>query len=236
MTKILKFKLWGDYANFKKYYTTTSPLTFEFPPPPTLIGVISAIIGLDKYEYLSHFQNTDIFKLAVCLNNPVKKVRWTQNLIDTKKHFWIIHNRTQIRTEFLKDPSFIIYFWHQDESIYQSLKQHLENHTAIYSISLGLSELLANFEYLGEICISEKINNKFVPIDSVIPSNYIKSEKGIDFEVGKEIFQVNFPIFMNPERIVEKRAKIIFERNANSIKCNPENYWQLESGEKVVFF
>jgi CRISPR-associated protein Cas5h len=236
MDKILKFKLWGDYAHFKKYYTTTSPLTFEFPPPPTLLGIISAIIGLGKSEYLSHFQNAKEFRLAVCINNPLKKVRWTQNLIDTKHHFNFIYNRTQIRIEFLKDPSFTVCFWHQDNKIYQSLKHHLKNHTSIYSISLGLSELLANYEYLGEPTISEKKNDKFVPIDSVIPVNCIKSQRDIDFGNGQEIFQVNFPVFMNSERVVEKRTKVIFERNANSIKCNPENYWQIESGEKVVFF
>ncbi len=87
MDKILKFKIWGDYAHFKKFYTTTSPLTFEFPPPPTIIGIISAIIGLDKNEYLEHFQNPDEFKIALSIQNPIKKVRWTQNLIDTKHHF-----------------------------------------------------------------------------------------------------------------------------------------------------
>lgn len=236
MDKILKFKLWGDYAHFKKYYTTTSPLTFEFPPPPTIIGIISAIIGLDKKDnfYLTKFLENN-YNITLKLNNPVRKVRWTQNLIDTKHHFWRIKNRTQIRIELLKKPSFTIYFWHQNYEIYKALKQHLENHTSIYSISLGLSELLANFEYLGEENLSEIPNGQFIQIDSVIPSKHI-SEKGIDYEIGKEIFQVNFPIFMNPERIVEKRAEIIFERNAKSIRCSPMSYWQLENGEKIVFF
>lgn len=237
MDRILKFKLWGDYAHFKKYYTTTSPLTFEFPPPPTVIGIISAIIGLDKNEYLKYFQNPNEYKVAIKLDSPVIKVRWTVNLIDTKHHFWRIKNRTQIRTEFLKNPLYTVYFWHNDNEIYQSLKHHLKNHSSVYSISLGLSELLANFEYLGEESYTSRRieNDEFIQIDSVVPSNYLP-DKGVDYEVGKEIFQVNFPIFMNPERVIEKRAEIIFERNANPIKCKPSSFCQLENGEKIVFF
>jgi len=237
MDRILVFKLWGDYAHFKKYYTTTSPLTFELPPPPTVIGIISAIIGLDKRdnEYLTYFENPEEFKIAVKLNSPVKKVRWTMNLVDTKHHFWIIKNRTQIRTEFLKDPSFTIYFWHQNDDIYNSLKFHLNNHTAFYSVSLGLSELLANYEYIGENIVSEVKDGEFVHLNSVIPTYYIQ-EKGIDFEIGKEIFQVNYPLYMNSDRIVTKRAEILFERNAKPIKCKPQFYWELKNGEKIVFF
>lgn len=234
MDKILKFRLWGDYAHFKKYYTTTSPLTFEFPPPPTLIGIISAIIGLDKKEYLDYFQNWDEFQIAVALNNPVKKVRWTVNLIDTKRHFWKIHNRTQIRTEYLKDSDYTIYFRHANRAVYETLKENLKQHNSFYTISLGLSELLANYEFLGEQSITKMKSDTFVEIDSVIPSKII-SNGSIDYEIGKEIFAVNFPILMNTERVIEKRYEIIFERNAKTIKCKPENFWQIDSGEKIVF-
>ncbi|MDI3478645.1 MAG: CRISPR-associated protein Cas5h, partial [Thermoanaerobacterium sp.] len=32
--KSLIFDIYGDFGHFKKYYTTSSPLTFSFPPPP----------------------------------------------------------------------------------------------------------------------------------------------------------------------------------------------------------
>jgi CRISPR-associated protein Cas5h len=234
MDKVLKFKLWGDFAHFKKYYTTTSPLTFEFPPPPTVIGIVSAIIGLDKEEYLNYFQNYDEYKIALCLNTPVNKVRWTQNLIDTKHHFWKIHNRTQIRIEFLKNPSYIIYFWHANEAIYQTLKEHLKQHKSVYSIGMGLSELLANFAFDGEKSINKSIEGDFVQVNSVVPVSTI-AEGAIEYEVGKEIFDVNYPIFMNTNRIVDKRQSLLFERLGKTIKCKPKKHWDVESGEKIVF-
>lgn len=52
MNSILVFDLWGDLGHFKKPYTTTSPLSYAFPPRPTVAGIISAIVGLKKEEYL----------------------------------------------------------------------------------------------------------------------------------------------------------------------------------------
>lgn len=235
MAKILTFRLWGDYAHFKKYYTTTSPLTFEIPPPPTLIGIISAIIGLDKEEYLSFFQNEDEYKLAICLDKPVKKVRWSLNLIDTKKHFWRIHNRTQIRTEFLKDASYIIYCYHANPNIYDKLRDHLQKHESVYSISLGLSELLANYEFLGEREYESKTCNDWISLNSVLPYSQLRDDNSIDFGINQEIFKINYPIMMNPERIVHKRDDIIFERNAKPVKCKVKQFAETEKGDRIVF-
>ncbi|HHE39477.1 MAG TPA: type I-B CRISPR-associated protein Cas5 [Candidatus Cloacimonetes bacterium] len=236
MDKILKFKIWGDYAHFKKFYTTTSPLTFEFPPPPTIIGIISAIIGLDKNEYLEHFQNPDEFKIALSIQNLIKKVRWTQNLIDTKQQFWRIKNRTQIRIEFLKDSAFVIYFSHKDGNIYDQLKKNLENHTSVYSISLGLSELLANFEFIDEIEIENSKSDDWIKVDSVLPYSCLQDDNSVDFEISREIFKVNFPILMQPNRIVNKREDILFERNGKPIKSKVTQFWKTEEGNNIVFF
>jgi len=236
MNKLLVFRLWGDYAHFKKFYTTTSPLTFEFPPPPTLFGIISAIIGLDKTEYLDHFQNPDDFKLAVRITKPIKKVRWTENLIDTKHHFWRIKNRTQIRTEFLKGPSYHIYFWHNDASIYNRLKEQLHNHRSVYSVCLGLSELLANFEYIEESGVGSVHSDQDIDLLTVLPESYLSDDHSIHFEGNREIFKVNYPILMQSNRIVTKREDIIFERNGRPISCRLKKHWEIETGEKIVFF
>ncbi len=236
MDKILKFKIWGDYAHFKKYYTTTSPLTFEIPPPPTIIGMISAIIGLEKNVYLSYFQKPEDYKIAISILNPIQKVRWSQNLIDTKHSFWNIKNRTQIRIEFLKNPAYSIFFYHKDKDIYQTLKQNLSNHKSCYSLSLGLSELLADFKFQEEVLINNVKAIDWINLNTVLPVSKIFGNESVDFGISKEIFKVNYPIFMQPDRIVKKREDLLFERNGKNIRCKLEDYWQTESGENIVFF
>ncbi len=235
MTKVLAFRLWGDYGHFKKHYTTTSPLTFEFPPPPAIIGIISAIIGLDKDSYLKHFKDPASYRLSVKLEHPVKKVRWTQNLIDTKRHFWRIHNRTQIRTEFLKDPAFKIYFYHRDEQIYQTLKENLAAHRSVYTVSLGLSELLADFKFQGELTLNSLENGAWQEIESAIPLSALINDQAIDFGEDKEIFKINYPIHMMPGRVVTRREDLIFERRGQPVTCKINQAYQTETGEKIVF-
>ena len=60
----LIFKLQGDFAHFKRHYTTTSPLSFDFPPRTVLSGLVGAILGLSKYPqdsnyYLKFFKKQD---------------------------------------------------------------------------------------------------------------------------------------------------------------------------------
>ena len=38
----------SDMALFRKPYTTTSSVSFAFPPPSAIAGLVSAIIGLDN--------------------------------------------------------------------------------------------------------------------------------------------------------------------------------------------
>ena len=39
--KLLAFDIWGDYAYFRRGYTTTSTVSFPFPSRTTISGLIS---------------------------------------------------------------------------------------------------------------------------------------------------------------------------------------------------
>jgi len=117
LMKILAFDIWGDFAHFRKYYTTSSPLTFSFPPPPTISGILGAIYGCDKFtnEYLKLF-GTDSCKISLKILSTIKKTRIGLNLINTKDGFWVPikkknhEPRTQIPVEFVKNPKYRIFF------------------------------------------------------------------------------------------------------------------------------
>lgn len=233
MDKVLVFDLWGDYAHFKKHYTTTSPLSFPFPPRTTISGIISAIIGLDKEEYLGYFSRDSAW-ISLRLLASVKKIRLGQNLIDTKKGFSKIRQRTQIRIEYIKDPMYRIYFYHSNsEEIYQPLKRYLERHQSVYTVSLGLSALLANFSFMGEYSLHKISSQGLIEIDSIVPSKEVSGR--IEFEEGKEYFSTNIPIEMQKGRVVTKYSEVSYERNGRSILCLPDSYYEVENGEKILF-
>jgi CRISPR-associated protein Cas5h len=238
--KVLVFDVWGDYGHFRKFYTTTSPLTFSFPPPSTIAGILGAIYGSGKDEYLKVFLH-DKCKIALKIVNPVKKVRMGINLINTKGGYWTLYSnkyhepRTQIRTEFLKDPYFRIYSTLENEKIFKVIKDHLKEHKSIYTVSLGLSELLADFKYIGEYDSEAKSDNGLVELQSPVTESKLLQD-GLEIESGKKYFKEKMPIKMNQERIVEKYDDVIFEPDGNTIKAKVKDYYRLENGENITFF
>ena len=48
--KSIVFKVRGDYARFRKSYTTTSALTYLVMHPVAIRGMIGAILGIDKSQ------------------------------------------------------------------------------------------------------------------------------------------------------------------------------------------
>ncbi len=236
--KILVFDIFGDYGHFRRFFTTSSPLTFPFPPPPTVRGILGAICGIDKESYLQVFNHQDC-TLAIGLLSPVKKTRLTINLINTKDGFWTpiqkgSHEpRTQIRTEFLKDSAFRIYVTHKDAKIFNDLLSNIEAHKTVYTLSLGLSELLCGFKYLYSSEGVEKENGEAY-ISSVIPLNSLNDGEMI-FEEGKKYYKERIPVVMNQERVVEKYEDLIFEAEAKPIKVRNVKHVSLGSGENIIF-
>ncbi len=240
--KVLIFDLWGDYGHFKKFYTTTSPLTFPFPPRPTIAGILAAISGIDKDEYLQFFTREQA-QIGIKLLSPTKKIRLTENFINTKdlKQFMFAkyRNHTQIRLELLKDPCYRIYFSHKDPELFSKILNLLREHKTVYTVSLGLSEFLADFRFIAE-CSAEKVAGKGQTQVNTAISHF--DEIVIDFEKDKSYFSTILPGEMLPGRIVSEYNKVYYEGNGKPLICNPAEVWKViydESGnrlgENIVF-
>ncbi|MEN8905714.1 MAG: type I-B CRISPR-associated protein Cas5b [Clostridiales bacterium] len=232
---IIAFDLWSYYAHFKKPYTTTSPLTYSFPTRTAISGVIGALIGIDKDNYMETFNKKNSF-IGLSIKNPVKKIRMGQNLIDTKKSMNIIHVRTQIKIEYLKNPCYRIYVCHNNDKVHDNIKSNLLNHSSVFTISLGLSGNIANFKYIGEYECEFIYNEKeFVEIDSIIPLDKVR-KGGVDFTIEGEYFTEKIPIEMNKDRLVTQYGEMLFERTGKKIKTKPSDYILIkELNEKVCF-
>ncbi|MBU5293791.1 type I-B CRISPR-associated protein Cas5b [Anaerosalibacter bizertensis] len=232
--KILVFDIWGDYGHFRKYFTTSSPLTFSFPPKTAIYGMISSILGYNKENYLSKFQSKSC-KIAISIENPIKKTRIPINYIDTKKALDMskIKSRTQVNLELIKDCKYRMYFYHEDEKVYNELKKFLENKKSVYTVSLGLSELLANYNFVGEVegrLVND--NKRFVDINTVIP---FEETIDIDFRGNNQYFRDTIYNEMNENREITEYINVLYEKNGKPIRCNIPSYYYIESGENIVF-
>lgn len=234
MDRVLVFDIWGDYSHFRKVETTTSPLTYSIPTGTALSGIISAIVGLgrDSYYELFHPEHT---RIAIRILEKIRKTRINLSLIDTKRGFflWDIKEnpRTLIPFEFVKEPKYRIYFWTEHEELYRKLKKHLERHQSFYTPYLGISELIANFEYNNEYKVEDP---KKAEGSQTIHSVIRKDRAKLIVEKGKRFALERIPIFMDKHRVVQEYADVFFEVNAKPLKIADGEFYAV-GNENVVF-
>jgi len=238
--RVVVFDIWGELAHFRRFFTTSSPLTFSFPPPPTVRGMVGAILGLSKDKYI---EVTNRLSVGISLLSPVKKIRFGLNLIFTKSKSesfepTLIANRkaggaprTQVQAEFLKDVKYRIYLAGDDELL-DSLLEYLPYHKTEYTVSLGLSECLADFEFVGEF-EAEPVREAD-SVRSVIPADSIKN---LDFKIPVKLAKERIPVFMNSDRVVLKYENVVFEATGREIKGKFKNVFRIkELRENIYLF
>lgn len=232
MSKVLIFDIRSNYAHFKKPYTTTSPLTYSVPSRTTVTGIIGAILGIPKGENNTRLDKSKSL-IALGIKHPIKKTRIAQNLIKTKNHFYNITDRKPTNIEYLVNPGYRIYVSIYDEPLHRQLNELLESHRSVYSVSLGLSENLAQFQYIGDYEFQE-IRGE-ADIHSVIPVNEQFNDNTFIIEPDKEYFKDTFSAQMTLDRIVTEYQQVVFERNGQTIRMKGIDYVKIGNGENILW-
>ena len=231
--KLLIFDLFAEFGQIKKVFTTMSPLSFPFLSRTALQGVLGAIIGIEKSINPERFisENTHI---GLRILNPVKKLVIPHNNLKviSKTHFSRFEQHKPTNIEFLKDVKYRIYFTTEDSEVYQQLKTNLENHLSFYTITIGLSQCLANYKYIGEYKYSIEKSKEFIQIDSVCVKAFIEN---IDFGINK-VFTVILPVRMKNDREVIEYTEYVYEADAKPLKMKiNHSYLKVSNGENIVF-
>lgn len=246
--RILVFDLFAPYGHFKAPYTITSPLTLPVPSKTALYGIFGAILGLDKSDYLNRFQD-GACKLSIGIRKPLKKTQISENLINTKnvQRFARMNSsdskkppHTQIRYELLKDSEYRIYVHMNDDKLFSKLEQLLSSHKSVYSISFGLSELLANYSFIGsfDANLVENIDD-FTEFSSILPLDKISSSGDLSLigDGNKKYIRFHMTLEMKPDREIAKTGDFISEVSGGKIKAKINKYHAVDTlNENIVFF
>jgi CRISPR-associated protein Cas5h len=236
--KVLVFDISGKYAHYKKIYATTSAVSYVIPTKTSLYGYVGAIIGLDKNnnEYLRHFGEKKCL-IGIELRRPIIMQRINTNLRAGLGRMRPTDNRKPTTVEYVYEPEYRIYFTHEEPAIYDRLKIHLQTHTTVYTPTLGLSNLLSNFSFVGEYDMQSVISNVAVPINSVIPRRVFKGfddQKLFDNE-NEVIEQSLYAVEMDIERNVTERDDIFLDRKAKPITAFVSEYYSFEENNVILF-
>lgn len=245
INSLLIFDIWGKMAHFRKFYTNSSSLSYSFPPPTTLIGMVAGILGYERDSYYDAFSMEKV-KIAVKMNSKVRRTMQTVNYVRTKSfsEFNGSAGHTQIPLELLlptgKRISYRVYISHIDEEILDELKTRVKMKKYIYPPYMGASEFISYVEFVdfAEIDNIQTIeSNDYVNISTVVNMEYIEDRgllftdhNGENFQYNKEKMVREFDSNRRPKAI----NYYVTEQNGKSIytKLNASHY-KVKYNEKI---
>lgn len=226
--EIISFDLYGKTAHFRKYYSSSTALSYTLPPKTTILGLIGAIIGLPRDSYYDEF---DDWYVSVQIISPVRKIFQKMNFLkveDTKigiektnSHVTGELQRTQVSFEVVAPidlrkgvVKYRIYIGVSDTSDerYMKLKKFLSNDYNTFGISLGAANMLGFVENYCSKCEFQSINlGNMVDIHSWAQTKMIQLQTSSkNFEVEQDTIPLKFES-ETKDNIVIRRASIVKE-------------------------
>ena len=176
--KLLIFEIGGKFAQFKKFYTNSSSLTYPIPPRTVLKGMVASILEENRDEYYNWLSPSNSkfgikiinggYGIMQCLNylNPDNKSRTTPKRLQILK---ATNN---------KSLKYQIYFYCNDDNKYNELKERLKTGNLGYGVYLGQRQFRGYAKYIGETDNIQHIEkhcgelNSCVCMDNVMELNY----------------------------------------------------------------
>ena len=247
--EVCLFQVKGSHAYWKKGFSSgSSPLTFGFPPRTAVIGLIGAILGIERDKLAEEFQiqetNTAVIPLSPLTKDHLPQ-NWRQGppTIEKKKVIPAKFNESfQANIEIVRNPRFSIVFAHRNQNLMHELLKRLQEKKWFYPPYLGSLGFLADVDFEHEDEASET-TGKEIMIHSVFPltedqakfvgfhqDNLCIREEGVPLNVLKgRVFR--YLAFAYAEK-TGRPLKVVAKDNTHPIR-----YFHLNKADKnVVFF
>ena len=212
--KGFQLEIKGNWGHFKRPETNNNPLSHDLITKTALIGMIGAVLGIERQKMKSLFpQLSEDLLYGVQLLHPVKKISWgftshtaiNPTAAGTPKYF-----------EFLREPAFSVWIAlrnKRSENLFNRFVDSVKNENAEYPPILGWHNCPAELIYVSEGEFSDKQYGEFETRGFVVAGSKPKVS---------EIFRIGFdkmPTFQNDDfwNLPDKYVNIIYPEYPNSI-------------------
>lgn len=227
--KAIKLKIKGNWAQFRKAETNNNPLSHDFITKTAMIGLIGAVLGIERNEMKSLFPKLSVGLLySVQIDNDVKKQSWGFTLRSVS-HTW---EKAPKQMEFVKNPNYTVIIALRDEECkdyFDKFIVYCQQEKACFTPVLGLHNCPAEIYVIEEGDLVEK--KGAFETKGFVTDNYQPQMDGITtFRIGFD----KIPTFQNNDfwNLPEKFVKVVYPSEQSSIKTqgqyfefNNESQW-----------
>lgn len=203
----------SNIAMFRKPYTTTSSVSFVFPPPTAAAGIICAILGIDNESHkdggsAAYWPELSGSSVAIKICAPVKWFRGTLN-------FWNVKNpqkspHIQVKHQFLLEPKYRIYV---KGPLEERLWERLSRGDFIYTPYLGVAYAISDIRYRGS-GESVPVANGEAAIDTIVP---LSEGISIDFVASQKIYKEIVPFVFDEKRALRQTLPVLYSDSVSKI-------------------
>jgi len=241
--EILCFKISGKFAHFRKYYANNTAFSFTIPPRTSLMGMVAAVLGLERDSYYERFASENI-RFGVRVLSPLKKSFHRLNLLsikslgDMSKKFssdfrgeggriqtpFEVVTGLDISTDMIVYQVFIAAN-ENGETEFDAIKEGFLKKEPVFNISLGTANFTASISDIQMVTAEESKPDDlkdFLFIHSSVPSEHISELKFSkeDFDTYNFIEEDMMPgdFVANQNREVRKMNRVVFSTTLNPIR------------------
>lgn len=228
--KCIIFTYKGRFAHFLKAEANTSAPTYPIPPRTVLIGLVGAILGMEKDQPQIELNNA---KFAV--NGNSESTHWHSanfrkippallpyKIKSSDKGSCGAQKNTIISQEWLFKPSFTVWTILPDK-YHSSFEDRIKNRRWYFTPCLGLSEMIADIEYIDSIKLTQLQTGEYEIISAIRASKAeINLEKTINRDIA--IKSIRMPRKLTATRIFTHELYYI-EMNLNPVPLKTSNAW-----------
>lgn len=231
--RLLAFDISGYMAHFRRVYTTTTSLSYSFPPRTTLAGMIAAILGMKKDSYYG-LMSSGRARIAVSVLTPLRRLSFKLNYLFPKKGEGLeasltklmgMGMKTQVTTEMIvsEDLSPLRYrvlFNHEDHRLMDDLSSKLDDGRTSYPVSLGTAYNLAYVEFIGEISAEiEESDEEVMEMRTVLPLRSVRIEPRPNLRV---VLEERVPAELGDGRKPLRVEDYIYEERGAPLPVRPK--------------
>ena len=240
--QVLSLRWYAKYGHFLRAEANVNALSYPVPPRTAVLGLLGAILGLEKDALPEVLGNTQ-----VAIGGALPQRFWHR--VNLRKNFSILPLTVKqdqkgrpgadeefklILQEWLWKPDFQIHLAMPDNpSLFAKLSDRVTNRRWHFSPCMGLSELSADVELIG------KYEAKRLPAGKVKIATIFPQSAGRVLNEGENlgIHLLRMPYQVDSERIFSHQGYYL-EHRGRSLTVETDKAWELgenSSAMSVVF-